>query len=128
MGVHLDRLAGRTPLPAGVAILADQLLLLGVHADHRVPARLVGLGVVVEVSELRIPVRVLGALDRLGVALQAETLLSQQVTDGVGRDLVPGPGQLLGQRPSRFRRPPQRRHRVPAHVRLDQRHQGRAQT
>jgi hypothetical protein len=64
--------------------------------------------VVVEVAKLRVAVRVLGALDRLGVALQAEALLAQQVTDGVGGHPVPGPGQLLGQQPGRFRRPPQR--------------------
>ena len=35
------------------------------------------------------------------------------------------PGQLLGQVPQRLGRPPQRRHRIAALVRLDQRQQGR---
>ncbi len=33
---------------------------------------------------------------------------------------MPHPGQLKGKLPSRFRRPPQRRHRIPAAFRLDQ--------
>ena len=47
------------------------------------------LDLLVDVPELRIPVRVPLALDRLGVALQAEPLGPQQVTDGVGADPVP---------------------------------------
>jgi hypothetical protein len=39
--VHRDRLTRWAPLPAGVAVLADQFLLLRVHTDHRIPARLV---------------------------------------------------------------------------------------
>ena len=108
MGLHLDRLARRPPLPSGILVLADQLLLLGVHANHRVPGRSVGRGLIVEVAKLRVAVRVLVALDGFGVALQAETLLAQQIADGVGGDLVPGPGQLVGQRSGRFRRPAQR--------------------
>jgi hypothetical protein len=68
--LHRDRLAPQAPLPAGVLVLADQFLLLGVHPDHRVPGRLLLLGLLVDVAELRVAVRVLRALDRLGVALQ----------------------------------------------------------
>ena len=45
--------------PPGVAELADQLLLLGVDADHRIPGRQVGLDLLVDVAELGVPVRVL---------------------------------------------------------------------
>ena len=48
------------------------------------PAAWMVLGLLVEVAELGVAVRVLGALDGLGVALQAEALLAQQVADGVG--------------------------------------------
>jgi hypothetical protein len=37
MDIHRLGLAGGLPLPATVGELADQLLLLGVHAPHRLP-------------------------------------------------------------------------------------------
>ena len=54
-----------------------------------------GLDLLVDVAELRVPVRVPLALDGLGVALQAEPLLPQQVTDGVGAADGPGGSALL---------------------------------
>ena len=77
----------------------------------------------VEVAELGVPVRALLALDRLGVALQAEALLAQQFGDGVPADPVSGRGQFPRQVAQRLRCPAQRRHRIPALVRLDQRQQ-----
>ena len=68
------RLALGPPFPARVLELTDQLLLLGVHADHRVRGVLVGFDLLIDVPELRIAVRVPLALDGLGVALQAEPL------------------------------------------------------
>ena len=121
------RLALGPPLAAGVLELADELLLLGVHADHRIGGVLVGLDLLVDVAELRVPVRVPLALDGLGVALQAEPLGPQQVTDGVGGDLVALAGQLGRQVAGRLRRPPQRRHRVAPLLRLHQRQQRREQ-
>ena len=61
-----------------------------------------GLDLLVDVPELRVPVRVPLALDRLGVALQAEPLGPQQVTDGVGADPVALAGQLGRQEPRRM--------------------------
>ena len=46
-------------------------------------------GLLVEVPELGVPVRELVPLDRLGVALQAEALCMQQVTDSVRGTLWP---------------------------------------
>ena len=123
----LARAGPGPPFAAGVLELPDQLLLLGVHADHRVAGVLVGPGLLVDVPELRVPVRVLLALDGLGVALQAEPLLVQQVTDRVRADLVALAGQLGRQRPGRLDRPPQRRHRIAPLIRLDQRQQRREQ-
>ena len=76
--------AGRHSGP-GVLVRADQFLLLGVHADHRVTRGQVRLGLLVEVAELGVAVGVLAALDGLGVGLQAETLLAQQPGHGVRR-------------------------------------------
>jgi hypothetical protein len=82
------------------------------------------LGLFVEVAELGIPIGVLGAFERLDVGLQAEPFPLQQSAHRRGRDRVSLPGQLLGQVPQRLGRPPQRRHRITALVRLDQRQQG----
>jgi len=101
-------LALRPPFPARILERPDQLLLLGVDADHRICSVLVAFGLLVDVTELRVPVRVLPAFDGLGVALQAEPLLPQQVTDGVGADPVALAGQLRRQLAGRLHRPPQR--------------------
>jgi len=85
------------PLAAGVPELPDELLLLGVHADHRIRGALVGPGLLADVTELGVPVRVLLPLDGLGVGLQAEALGPQQAADGVGGDLVALGGQFGGQ-------------------------------
>ena len=63
----------------------------------------------------------------LALGRQAEPLLPQQAGDGVGADTVPGPGQLARQRAGGLHRPPQRRHRITPHIRLNQRQQCRPQ-
>src|SRR6185437_1047837 len=101
------RLALRSPVPAGVPELADELLLLGVHADHRVAAVLMGPDLLADIAELRIPVRVPRPLEGLGVALQAEPLFPQQVTDGICADLMALAGQLIREIAGRLGGPPQ---------------------
>jgi hypothetical protein len=91
---------------AGVAVLPDPLI---------------------EAAELRIPARDLAALDGLGAALQAETLLPQQVRHRVRAGAVTPPGQLARQDTQRPDRPPQRRHRIPALIGPHQRQQRRPQ-
>ncbi len=122
MGADPDRITFATPLVAGVLVVADQLLLLGVDADHRVSGGLEVLGLVVATAELCIPVRLVGTFDGLGVALETEALLARHGSHGVRREPVPPPGQLGSQVPRRLRRPAQRRHRIPAYTRF---HQGR---
>ena len=117
----------RPPFPAAVAERPDQLLLLGVHADHRLAGRLVSRGLLADVTELGVPVRVPLALDGLGVALQAEPLGPQQITDSVRGDPPPLAAQLRRQGTGGLRGPPQRRHRITPLIRLDQRQQRRAQ-
>jgi hypothetical protein len=97
VGEGSDRLTLGPPLAPGVAERTDQLLLLGIHADHRVTGRLVALDVLIDVAELPVAVRVLLALNGLGVGLQTEPLRTQQVRDGVSADPVPLGGQLAGQ-------------------------------
>ena len=59
------------PLLPGLCEPSDQLLLLGVDADHRVAAVQVLLGAGVDVAELGVAVGVLGAFEGLAGALQA---------------------------------------------------------
>jgi len=49
-----------------------------VHGDHRVTGVPVVSGLLIEVSELGLPVGVLSTLDGLGVGLQTEAFLQQQ--------------------------------------------------
>lgn len=123
MHVHRHRLTCRPPLAAAVLEVSDELLLLGVHADHWLATVPVPTGLLVEIAELGVAVRVLTALDRLDVGLQAEAFVPQQAGDGVGADAVPGPGQLSCKRAGGLHRPPQRRHRVTPYIRLNQRQQ-----
>jgi hypothetical protein len=96
MDVDPLRLAGGLPLPATVGEAADQLLLLGVHAHHRLPSGQVDLRLLVEVAELGITVGMLGALQGLGRTLQPVALLLEQPTDGVVADRMAGCGERLG--------------------------------
>ena len=128
MDLDLLGVPGRAPLPAVVLVGPHELLFLGVHADHRFPGVTVVGGLGVEIGELRVPVRMLVALDRLGVALQAEPLPAQQLRDGFLAHLVPGRDQLRGELPGRHRGPAQRRLRIPAPARLHQPQQRRQQT
>jgi hypothetical protein len=121
------RLTGRPPFLARVLELADEFFLLGVHADHRIAGDLVVLHLLADVPELRVAVRMPRPLDGLGVALQAEPLVPQQVPDRVRGDLMALPGQLIREIAGRLRRPPQRRHRITPLLRLDQGQQRRAQ-
>jgi hypothetical protein len=52
MGADFGRLALRPPFPAAVLVLPDQLLLLGVHTDHRLAGRLVSPGLLADVTEV----------------------------------------------------------------------------
>jgi len=85
-------------------------------------------GLLVEVAELGVPVRVLFALQGLGIRLQTEAGPAQEVSDGVGAHAVALPGQRRGQRTGGLGRPPQRRHRVPPLLRLHQGQQRRQQS
>jgi hypothetical protein len=102
-------------------------LFLGVYADHRISAVQVAFDLLIDVLELRIAVRVLAALNGLGVGLQAEPLPAQQISDGIGTDAMSLAGQLRSQGAGRLRRPPQRGHRIASLIRLDQGQQCRTQ-
>ena len=120
----LDGLAGGTPLPTSHGQSPQLFALLGVDADHRLAVGLVVFDLLVEVTELGIPVGVLGAFEGLDVGLEAEPFPLQQSTHRRGGDRMSLPCELLGHVPQRLGRPPQRRHRIAALIRLHQREQG----
>jgi hypothetical protein len=125
--LDLDRIAFRPPFPARDRQPSQLLALLGIDADDRLAAVLVLADLLTDVTELRVPVRVLGSLERLGGALQAETRLAQQPAHRRRRYPVSLPGQLLSEMPQRLSCPPQRRLRITPLVRLDQGQQRRDQ-
>src|SRR4051794_9847448 len=94
---HQLGLAAGPPLAPAVLEIADQLLLFGVDADHRLAgierdARHGG-----DMRELRVAVGVRAALAALAVGLQAVAACLQTPLDRARRDLVTGLAQLLGQ-------------------------------
>jgi hypothetical protein len=125
--LHLHRIAGGAPLPPGVRQLPQLFLLLGIDADDRLTTGLVLLDLLVDVAELRVPVGVLLALQRLGAGLQAEALPFQKPPDGRSGDRVSLPGQLLCEVAQGLGGPAQRRHRITPLVRLHQLQQRRNQ-
>ena len=120
---HLLRVALRPPFAARVLEVADQLLLLGVDRDHRLllPQRRRHAGI--DVSELRIPVRMLAAFARLAVGLQAELLLRQQLAHHRAADRMATLRQLRRQPPQALAGPAQGRHRVAPRLGFHQRQQ-----
>src|SRR5271157_1470897 len=104
-----------------VAEIADQFLFLGVDGDHRLLFGQRGGHLRVDVAELRIPVGVAVALRGLAVALQTVTRLIEQMADEGAADRMTLRLQRLCQAAHAFAGPPQRRFRIPAGRRLDQR-------
>src|SRR6516165_512908 len=88
--VHIDALwrAFWTPVGAGVLEVAEQLFLLGIDRDHRLPGSLRSQYLRVDVLELRIAVGVMGTLIGLAVGLPAKAQLRQQPLDAAGADGV----------------------------------------
>src|SRR6516165_7195787 len=88
--VHIDALwrAFWTPVGAGVLEVAEQLFLLGIDRDHRLPGSLRSQYLRVDVLELRIAVGVMRTLIGLAVGLPAKAQLRQQPLDAAGADGV----------------------------------------
>ena len=125
--VHLLRLPGRLVFPPAVLEVPDVLFLLRIHRDHRLARGDEPGDLLAEVTELGVAVLMLAALGDLGVALQAEPQAGQHPGHRPVRDRMTGRRQRPGQVPGRLRRPHQRRHRVSAGLRVDQRLQLRRQ-
>jgi hypothetical protein len=81
--VHLDRLglALGSPLPATIAELTDQFLLLGIDRHDRLPLPLEDLYPLVDMLKLGIAIRVMAAFKSLAVGLQAVAQVVQEPID-----------------------------------------------
>jgi len=98
----------RAPLPSRVLEVADELFLLGIHTDHRLPGNKRRLHSLVDVLELLVAVGMLGALPGLAVGLQAVAQLLQRLQNGAVGDLVACLTQPDRELRSAPRAPPQR--------------------
>jgi len=121
--VDVDQLglALRMPLAPRVLEVADQLLLLGVDGDDRHTALDAALGLGVDVLELRVAIRVLGAFNGLVRRLQAVAVVPKELGDGPVAD----PDTVLreqfgGQHHRALARPAKRRFGVAACDRIDE--------
>src|ERR1700740_275850 len=101
---------GRPP-PAAMARAAHPLLLLGIDRHHGLPLPLERLDPPVDVPELGIPVRVVLALDRLAVGLEAVAQVVEEAVDRSLADGMPSGPEPRRQSGRTLARPPQRRHR-----------------
>src|SRR5207249_8143235 len=73
--LNMGRFSARSPLPAGVVVVADQFLLLGVDRDHRDAQSQASLDLEIDVPELRITVRVIVSLLGLALAVALQTVV-----------------------------------------------------
>src|SRR6266446_4789529 len=121
MDPDLFRIALRAILAARVAEIPDQFLFLGVDRDHRLLFRQSCGHLGVDVAELRIPVGVAVALLGLAIALQAVARIIEQSGDQGAAHLMTLRLERLRQSAHALAGPPQRRFRVTACRRFDQR-------
>ena len=117
------RLTCRTPFPTGVLEVSDEFLLLRIDRDHRFARGQRRSHGVVDVNELRIAIGMAVAFPGLAIGQQAELLLVQQLADHRAADPVAFRRQSRRQLRQAFAGPAQRRHRIAALTRIDQRQQ-----
>jgi hypothetical protein len=85
----LLRLAFRTPFAAAVLEIPDQLLLLGVDRDDRLPSSLKPYCLGADELELGIAIGILIAFASLTIGLQAVAGLAEQPRDRAIADVMP---------------------------------------
>ena len=113
----------RPPCPAGILEVADELLLLRIHRDHRLLCGECFGHTLVDMQELRVPVRMIAALPGFAVGLQAEVLLCQQFANHGAADRMALCSQFRRKSPQALAGPAQCRHRIAPLRRLNQRQQ-----
>ena len=92
MAADLAGLFARQPLLPRVIVVSNQFLFLGVNGNDRPAVGQALFDAYADVAELRVPVRMIGTLFGLAVALQTEMLVMQDLGDFDITDRMP----LLG--------------------------------
>lgn len=110
--VHLVRIFRLAPLAASIHIVSDQLLLLRVDGHDRQPTRERLGDFLIDVLELRVPIRVVVPLFGLPVTLKAVLHQAEKLRHLFVADRVTLCGQFRGQDARALARPAQGRLRV----------------
>ncbi len=118
------RVAFGLPLASTILEVPNQFLLFGIHGDHGVADGLILRGGRGNVAELRVTISLVAPFARLAGRLQAVIQLGQQITDGPLAHRMTLRHQFLGQARRTLTGPAQRRPRITARRRVDQRIQG----
>src|SRR2546425_4420170 len=108
MDPHRLGLARRPPLSSRVLEVADQLFLLGIDGDDRLPGALSTPHLLVDVPELRVAIRMIRPLARLAIGLQTVTRRGQELGDQLPADGVAHALERLRQVTHALRCPAQR--------------------
>ncbi|SFN15985.1 hypothetical protein SAMN05421863_11173 [Nitrosomonas communis] len=119
VNANLFRLSFGLPFLATVREIADQLLFLGIHRNHRIANSLTLRDLTGNMLKLLLAVRMITALSRLARRLQAVTHLRQQVTHRPLTDRMTLRLQLFRQSWGALARSVQRYHWVSARSRID---------
>ena len=125
--VHLERILRATPLSPRIDVIANQFLLFRVHGNHRSSLAQRRFDLLIDVAELGVAIRMLGAFFRLAVALETVILIMQQLTHFDGTDRMLFPRQFPSQRLRTLTNPPQGRFRIAPRSRFNQPIQRRQQ-
>src|SRR5438105_10932931 len=96
------------PLATLILEISHQFFLLGVYRNHRLTRSQILLDPLIDVLELRVPVRVVGAFTALAHTLQTVTQFAQQIANRTLADRVSRLGQGGGQLSRTLGSPPQR--------------------
>src|SRR3989442_12409661 len=89
MAVDLLGLPVRVPLLAAIAVRAYEFFLLGINRYDRLPPLLEGLNPPIHVLKLRIPARMVAALEGLAVGLETVAQIMEESIDGPLTDRIP---------------------------------------
>jgi len=120
VALHAPGLLRRPPFLAGVRIVADQFLLLGVDRQDREAGRQGLLDAGVEMPKLGIPIGMVCALLGLARALQTVVLVMQELRHLHVTDRMPLAPQLRRQGPRALADPAQRGFRIAPRVGFNQ--------
>ena len=129
MDAYLLGIARGAPFTAAILEIADQLFLLGVNRNHGpAPAPRVR-GLLVDVLELGVPVRMPRSLPGFAVCLKTVAEFAQEFADERVAHAIPLPRELRRERARALACPPQRRLRISTarrfHASFERRHETR---